>query len=126
MNIAETLQYKDNGLIPALVQDEAGKILMVAYMNPEAVTLTEETGIATFWSRSRQEIWKKGVTSGNTLAVLEIRADCDNDCLLLKVKPNGPACHTGFYSCFYQRWAGSEWQKEGEPLRDPKEMYGKK
>jgi phosphoribosyl-ATP pyrophosphohydrolase/phosphoribosyl-AMP cyclohydrolase len=85
----------------AVVQDaETGRVLMLAWMDPEAERLTRETGEAWFWSRSRQELWHKGATSGNTLAVEELRDDCDGDALLVRVRPNGPACHTGSVSCF--------------------------
>jgi len=85
----------------AIVQDAAsGRVLMLAWMDDEAERLTRETGEAWFWSRSRQELWHKGATSGNTLAVEELRDDCDGDALLLRVRPNGPACHTGSVSCF--------------------------
>jgi phosphoribosyl-ATP pyrophosphohydrolase/phosphoribosyl-AMP cyclohydrolase len=86
---------------PAIVQDAAdGRVLMLAWMDDEAERLTRETGEAWFWSRSRQELWHKGETSGNTLAVEEIRDDCDGDAILLRVRPAGPACHTGSTSCF--------------------------
>jgi phosphoribosyl-AMP cyclohydrolase / phosphoribosyl-ATP pyrophosphohydrolase len=88
-------------LIPAIVQDAGdGRVLMLAWMNDEALRRTRETGEAWFWSRSRQELWHKGATSGNTLAVDEIRDDCDGDAILLRVRPAGPACHTGSRSCF--------------------------
>ena len=97
------LKYDANGLIPAVAQDaETGEVLMVAWMNAEALRLTQVTGEAHFWSRSRNEMWRKGATSGNTLAVLEIRVDCDADTLLLRVSPAGPACHTGANSCFFR------------------------
>ncbi len=97
------LKYDANGLIPAVVQDSAsGQVLMVAWMNAEALALTRQTGQAYFWSRSRQEIWHKGATSGNFLHVQEIRIDCDADTLLLRVIPSGPACHTGAASCFFR------------------------
>jgi phosphoribosyl-ATP pyrophosphohydrolase/phosphoribosyl-AMP cyclohydrolase len=86
---------------PAIVQDARdGRVLMLAWMSPEAEQLTRETGEAWFWSRSRQELWHKGATSGNTLRVVELRDDCDGDALLVRVEPNGPACHTGSTSCF--------------------------
>ena len=98
------LNFDNRGLIPAVVQDAAtGDVLMVAWMNAESLRLTQETGYATFWSRSRQELWKKGATSGNLQRVQEIWVDCDADTLLLKVEPAGPACHTGHRSCFYRR-----------------------
>jgi phosphoribosyl-ATP pyrophosphohydrolase/phosphoribosyl-AMP cyclohydrolase len=91
----------DKTLTPAIVQDaETGRVLMLAYMDDEALRRTRESGEAWFWSRSRQEYWHKGATSGNTLAVEEIRDDCDGDALLLRVRPAGPACHTGAESCF--------------------------
>ena len=97
------LKYDASGLIPAVAQDaETGEVLMVAWMNSEALRLTQVTGEAHFWSRSRNEMWRKGATSGNTLAVLEIRVDCDADTLLLRVSPAGPACHTGANSCFFR------------------------
>lgn len=99
----EALKYDQNGLIPAVVQDDkTGEILMVAWMNAEAIELTRQTGEAHFWSRSRQALWHKGETSGNIQVVREIRVDCDLDTLLLRVEPAGPACHTGEYSCFYR------------------------
>ncbi len=97
------IKFDDRGLIPTIVQDNnTGEVLIVAYMNEEALRRTLESGQVWFWSRSRQELWHKGATSGNTLAVREIRKDCDEDALLLKVDPAGPACHTGERSCFYR------------------------
>jgi phosphoribosyl-AMP cyclohydrolase len=97
------LLFDEKGLIPAIVQDaENGEILMFAWMNEEAVKRTQENKQAWFWSRSRKELWHKGATSGNTLDVTEVRYDCDEDVLLVKVHPNGPACHTGERSCFYR------------------------
>lgn len=96
-------KFDANGLIPAVVQDAAdGTVLMVAWMNDASLQRTRETGLACFWSRSRQTLWTKGETSGNTMKVLEIRVDCDADTLLLRVEPAGPACHTGARSCFYR------------------------
>ena len=96
------LKYGENGLIPAICQDVSDNtVLMVAWMNAEALRLTQETGEAHFWSRSRQELWHKGATSGNYLRVREILVDCDADVLLIKVDPLGPACHTGERSCFF-------------------------
>ena len=98
------LKYDDKGLIPAVCQDlESGEVLMVAWMNNEAIRRTIDSGDAYFWSRSRQELWHKGATSGNYLRVLEIWFDCDADTLLLKVRAEGPACHTGERSCFYRQ-----------------------
>ena len=99
-----TLRYDARGLLPAVVQDaDSREVLMVAWMNAESLQKTKESGQAHFWSRSRQELWHKGATSGNTQEVLEIWVDCDADTLLLKVRPAGPACHTGERSCFHRR-----------------------
>jgi phosphoribosyl-AMP cyclohydrolase len=97
-------RYDRDGLITAVVTDAAtGDVLMLAHMNAQALALTLETGIAHFWSRSRQQQWKKGETSGNTLAVSEVRIDCDQDAVWIKAAAHGPACHTGERSCFYRR-----------------------
>lgn len=97
------LKYDQNGLITAVVQDAVTQeVLMVAWMNSEALHLTQTTGEAHFWSRSRQELWHKGRTSGHVQRVRDIRVDCDGDTLLLLVDPAGPACHTGERSCFYR------------------------
>ena len=102
-------------LRPAIVQDvDDGRVLMLAWMDDEALRLTQETREAWFWSRSRQQLWKKGETSGNVLAVEEVRDDCDGDALLLRVRPAGPACHTGSTSCF----APSLWRTVVERVRD--------
>ena len=98
------LKFDSSGLITAVVQDfHTREVLMVAWMNQEAVTLTQQTGEAHFWSRSRQSIWHKGETSGNILLVREVLVDCDADTLLMQVDPTGPACHTGEQTCFYRR-----------------------
>jgi phosphoribosyl-AMP cyclohydrolase / phosphoribosyl-ATP pyrophosphohydrolase len=100
MNVDE-LRFDDRGLIPVVVQDVgSGAVLMLAYANREAVELTLETGQAHFWSRSRQALWRKGETSGNTLAVVEVTPDCDGDALLVRARPAGPTCHRGTRSCF--------------------------
>lgn len=104
------LRWDERGLIPAIVQDAAsGQVLMLAYMNAEALRLTQATGETHFWSRSRKEIWHKGATSGNTQAVVSLHADCDGDTLLVRVRPAGPACHTGAVSCFFNDLEGEEW-----------------
>jgi phosphoribosyl-AMP cyclohydrolase len=98
-----SIAWNERGLAPAIAQDaDSGRVLMLAWMNADALRLTRETGQATFWSRSRQTLWHKGATSGNVLHVQEIWLDCDSDAILLKVKPAGPACHTGAASCFFQ------------------------
>lgn len=97
-------KFDDKGLLTAVAVDSAtGDILMVAFMNAEALAKTRETGFAHFYSRSRGRLWMKGESSGNTLKILEICVDCDQDALLLMVMPNGPACHTGARSCFYRK-----------------------
>ncbi len=97
------LKFDERGLIPAIVQDAiSGRVLMFAWMNAESLRLTQARGEAVFWSRSRNELWHKGATSGNVLTVRELRADCDADVLLIRATPAGPACHTGEESCFWQ------------------------
>lgn len=96
-------KWDANGLVTAVASDAAtGELLMVAHMNAEALAATLATGEAHYWSRSRQELWHKGATSGHTQRIVEIRIDCDQDALWLKVEPAGPACHTGERSCFYR------------------------
>ena len=93
--------FDDHGLVPAIVQDATtGAVLMLAWMNAEALRLTRETGVVTFWSRSRKQIWKKGETSGNTLALVDLRLDCDRDAILVRANPAGPTCHTGTRTCW--------------------------
>jgi len=104
-----TLRYDANGLIPAIAQDhETGEVLMMAWMNADAVARTLETGRVTYWSRSRQAFWIKGETSGHTQDLVEMRVDCDRDCLLLLIRQTGPACHTNRRSCFYTALRGDE------------------
>lgn len=98
---ATTIAWDQRGLVPVIIQDSSTHmVLMLGYMNEEALDLTIETGQVHFWSRSRREIWRKGATSGNTMTVDSIGADCDNDAIVVLVKPAGPACHTGTVSCF--------------------------
>jgi phosphoribosyl-ATP pyrophosphohydrolase/phosphoribosyl-AMP cyclohydrolase len=100
--------YDERGLVPCIVQDATtGTVLMLAWMNAEALRLTRETATVHFWSRSRQALWKKGETSGNTLAVVELRVDCDRDAVLVRAHPAGPTCHTGATSCFFHRDGGT-------------------
>jgi phosphoribosyl-AMP cyclohydrolase / phosphoribosyl-ATP pyrophosphohydrolase len=96
--------FEKESLLPAVVQDAAsGEVLMVAYMNEQAYRLTLESGLAHFWSRSRKALWQKGETSGNRMVVVEVRLDCDQDAILVRVQPDGPACHTGQRSCFFRQ-----------------------
>ena len=118
---------KIGGLVPAIAQDyETGEILMLAYMNQEAFEATLSSGKATYFSRSRQKLWIKGETSGKVQLVKEIRIDCDDDTVLLKVEQLGEAaCHTGHRSCFYKKIDNGAIRVVGEPLFDPKEVYNK-
>ena len=123
--------YDERGLVPCIVQDAAtGTVVMLAWMNAEALRLTRETRVVHFWSRSRQALWKKGETSGHVQRVVEMRVDCDQDVLLLKVDQAGPgACHTGRRSCFYRAVvpgtpASLEF-RDGERTFDPARVYGK-
>lgn len=96
------IKFDEHGLVPAVVQDVKTKaVVMLAYMNKESLTLTVETGYTWFWSRSRQELWNKGATSGNLQKVVEMFYDCDGDAILVQAELSGPACHTGQYSCFH-------------------------
>ena len=97
------IKYDSAGLVPAIVQDAVtGEVLMLAYMNSESLALTLSSGETHFWSRSRRELWHKGATSGNVQTVVDLRLDCDADALLVRVRPAGPACHTGERTCFYR------------------------
>jgi phosphoribosyl-AMP cyclohydrolase len=117
------LKFTD-GLIPVIVQDARSKdVLMMAYANKEAVRLTEETGFAHYYSRSRKKLWKKGEESGHFQKVLRILADCDEDCLIYEVEQTGAACHTGYASCFYRMLDGAV---IGTKVFDPEKVYGKK
>lgn len=121
MRLSETLKYDAAGLVPAVTQDvETNEVLMVGYMNREAVDRTLASGRATYWSRSRQKFWVKGETSGHLQHVVEVRTDCDADCLLVRVRQVGAACHDGYRSCFY-RAAGANGELEivEERLVDP-------
>ena len=96
------IKFDEHGLVPAVVQDvKTNAVVMLAYMNKESLQLTVQTGYTWFWSRSRQELWNKGATSGNLQRVVEMYYDCDGDALLVKAELSGPACHTGEYSCFH-------------------------
>ncbi|MEI6520999.1 MAG: phosphoribosyl-AMP cyclohydrolase [bacterium] len=119
------MKWDTAGLIPAVVQDKDGEILMVAYMNNIALEETISTGYGTYYSRSRQKLWRKGESSGNRQKVLEIKVDCDLDCIILKVEQVGGACHTGYYSCFYRTLENRVWKISAEPVFNPEEVYGK-
>jgi phosphoribosyl-AMP cyclohydrolase len=129
--LLEEVTYDDDGLVAAIAQDAAtGDLLMLAYMNEDTLRQTLETGKMTYWSRSRQEEWRKGQSSGNTQTVKEVHLDCDGDALLFKVnQKGGAACHTGHRSCFYREYTGlgsqdGELEDTGEQVFDPAEVYG--
>ena len=116
---------KEGGLVPVIAQDElTGEVLMMAYMNSLALENTLETGYAHYWSRSRQKLWKKGETSGNLQKIEEIRVDCDDDCLLVKIsQKGGAACHTGYRTCFYRKLEGNRVIIDSERVFNPEEKY---
>jgi phosphoribosyl-AMP cyclohydrolase len=117
---------KMNGFVPAIAQDaQSGQVLMMAFMNPEAWRCTLETGVAHYWSRSRNRLWKKGESSGNVQEIVEIRVDCDADCVLLRVRQlGGAACHTGFSCCFHRRVENGALVTDGTRVFEPSERYG--
>ena len=123
----EEVKWTADGLVPAIAQDaEDGRILMMAWMNREALQLTASTGKAVYWSRSRGKLWRKGEESGHQQRVSEIRLDCDNDVIVLQVEQaGGIACHTGRRSCFYQRLDNDRWVAVDPVLKDPKQIYSK-
>lgn len=119
------IRWDDQGLVPVIAQDAAsGQVLMFAWMNREALERTAQLGQAVYWSRSRRKLWHKGEESGHFQKVVEIRTDCDNDVVLLKVEQvGGISCHTGRKSCFYQRLEDGCWTAVEPVLKDPKEIY---
>ncbi len=120
------LKFDDKGLIPAIIQDAAnGEILMFAFMNREAVEKTLTSGLATFYSRSRNKLWVKGESSGHTQEVKEVYFDCDNDCLLVKIKQNVAACHTGYRSCFFNKIEKGKVVTVGEKMFEEEKVYKK-
>ncbi|MFB6206303.1 MAG: phosphoribosyl-AMP cyclohydrolase [Haloglomus sp.] len=121
IDAAVDLEFGDDGLVPAVAQDaETGEVLMLAYVDEEALAATRETGYAHYHSRSRDELWKKGGSSGHVQRVREVRVDCDGDALLYRVEQEGGACHTGFESCFHRTLDG---ETVGERIFDPDEVY---
>lgn len=127
MNFWDDMKWDEKGLIPAIVQDEKTKdVLMLAYMNKEALEKTIKDKIACYWSRSRKKLWVKGETSGNIQKVKEIRYDCDKDAVLLIVEQvGGAACHTGYDSCFYRKYDEKGDVIVGKKVFDPEKVYGK-
>jgi len=125
MSFQDEIKWDKDGLVPVIAQEQgSGDILMMAWMNHEALGLTVETGNVVYWSRSRQRLWHKGEESGNQQVVSEIRLDCDNDVVLVTVKQKGGiACHTGRHSCFYKKLQDDQWVTVDPVLKDPKQMY---
>ena len=131
MNWLDNVKWGADGLVPAIAQEiGSNDVLMVAFMNREALARTAELGEAVYWSRSRQRLWHKGEESGHIQKVHELRLDCDNDVVLLKVEQLGHvpgeagiACHTGRHSCFFQRLEGGEWKTIEPVLKDPQSIY---
>lgn len=123
----DEIKWNDAGLVPAIAQDAAdGRILMVAWMDREALSMTARQGTAVYWSRSRKKLWHKGEESGHQQMVSEIRLDCDNDVVVLQVEQRGGiACHTGRRSCFFHKLAGDRWEITDEVIRQPGDIYGK-
>jgi len=121
----DEVKWTSDGLAPAIAQDAAdNSVLMVAWMNREALALTVETGRAVYWSRSRQKLWHKGEASGHQQIIKEIRLDCDNDVILLKVEQlGGIACHTGRHDCFFKIYRDGEWVEVEPVLKNPDEIY---
>lgn len=121
----DAVAWNEGGLVPAIAQDAAGgRVLTLAWMNREALAATAESGYATYWSRSRGELWRKGETSGHRQRVVELRLDCDNDAVLLRVEQDGGiACHTGRESCFFRRLEDGAWHTVDPVVKDPDEIY---
>ena len=126
MSAIETIQFNETGMVPAIVQDHiTGEILMMAWMNKEALELSMETKRAVYFSRSRKKLWFKGEESGNYQDIIEIYTDCDQDVVLLKVNQKGGiACHTGRARCFFNKLEDNEWKIVSNVIKDPKEIYG--
>ena len=127
MTWLDEVNWNSDGLVPAIAQDaETGKVLMVAWMNREALRETASTGFAVYWSRSRGRLWRKGEESGHVQRVLEIRLDCDEDVLLLQIdQVGGIACHTGRQNCFFNKLVDGKWVAVDPVIKDPGEIYRK-
>jgi len=125
-SILEEIKWNESGLVPAIAQQfDSGKVLMVAWMNREALLTTLAEGRAVYFSRSRQKLWRKGEESGHVQELKEIRMDCDSDVLLMQVNQiGGIACHTGRHNCFYKRYEAGSWNDVEPVIKDQKEIYG--
>ena len=126
--LAQDIKWNEQGLVPVIAQDwESGEVLMLAWMNSNALQLTLSEGRAIFWSRSRQALWRKGEESGHIQHLKELRIDCDADTVLMKVEQiGGIACHTGRRSCFYQRIENGAWRVTDDVIKAPEDIYGNK
>ena len=127
MNWLDKVKWDANGLVPAIAQEaQSGKVLMVAWMNREALEQTAARGEAVYWSRSRRKLWHKGEESGHMQKVRELRTDCDEDVILLSVEQvGGIACHTGRHNCFFQKYVDGDWVAVDPVIKDPKDIYHK-
>ena len=125
MNWLDKIQWDENGLVPVIAQEhKTGKVLMLAWMNREALTLTNESKRAIYWSRSRQKLWRKGEESGHSQLVHEIRLDCDGDVILIDVEQiGGIACHTGRHNCFYKKLEDEQWEIDQPIIKNPEDIY---
>ncbi len=129
MTFFDQIKFDENGLVPAIIQDRrTQKVLMMAWMNRESLEKTLQSGFTHFWSRSRQQLWKKGETSGHTQKVVNVAFDCDGDCLLITVDQIGAACHEGYLSCFFRSsmHQGQGFQVTDRRIVEPEKVYGKK
>jgi phosphoribosyl-AMP cyclohydrolase len=126
-NIVDKVKWDAHGLVPAVVQDQRTRdVVMLAYMNAEALDLTVKTRRAHYWSRSRKKLWLKGETSGHFQEVKSVHLDCDGDAILLVIEQKTAACHTGYWSCFYRQWKEEGWVEIGEKVFDEETVYGDK
>ncbi len=125
MEFLDEVSWNSDGLVPAIAQDaESGVVLMLAWMNRDALELTVKEKRVVYWSRSRQQLWRKGETSGHVQELIELRLDCDTDAVLMRVNQlGGIACHTGRQSCFYRAFDNDNWQTVDPVLKDPKDIY---
>jgi len=125
MEFLDEVSWNSDGLVPAIAQDaESGVVLMLAWMNRDALALTVQEKRVVYWSRSRQQLWRKGETSGHVQELIELRLDCDTDAVLMRVNQlGGIACHTGRQSCFYRAFDEDNWQTVDPVLKDPKDIY---